>query len=299
MRTAVIGIGSNSLRMLIADNINGSPNAVLRERIGLRVFSSLNARREIDVNMIHNACEAVLLLKRNAENKGAEAVYLFATSAVRDAANKQALVSALRQKTGLSLDIVSGEREAQLSYLGAAGDGSVGMIDIGGGSTEIVIGEDGHILYACSLQAGAVRLYREIPFLSAADLPGVTHAVRRLLVPHQREIEQNKTPALWVGIGGTMTAAATCIQDIPWDSDRNIHGFIAQRAEIGRVLAMLASAGPDRRRELRSIPPDRADILVHGLAILFACMDSLGINSIRISERTNLDGYLKLITAAG
>ena len=299
MRTAVIGIGSNSLRLLLADTNNGNVTAVLRERIGLRVFASLNQQLEIADDMIHNACEAVALLKRTAEKNGAGNVYLFATSAVRDAANKQTFARALLQKTGLALDVVSGKLEAKLSFLGAAGEGSAGMIDIGGGSTEIVIGEHGNIQYAASLQAGAVRMFREYTIQSAADLPSVILAVQQLLSPHLEHIAQYKTPTRWVGVGGTMTAAASCVQDIPWDSKHGIHGYTAQRAELHRILEKLSSMAPDRRRDLRSIPPDRADIIVHGLTILYACMEALGIDDIQISGQTNLDGYLQWITADG
>ena len=299
MRTAVIGIGSNSLRLLLADTMDGHQTAVLRERIGLRVFASLNSQLEIADDMIHNACEAVALLKCNAEKNGAEAIYLFATSAVRDAANKAAFAKALLQKTGLSLDIVSGELEAKLSFLGAAGEGSAGMIDIGGGSTEIVIGDGGNTHFATSLQAGAVRLFGEYSIHSAADLSPIIQAVKALLTPHLQAIAQCKTPARWVGVGGTMTAAASCIQDIPWNSDHGIHGYTAKKDEVRRVLEKLSSMTLDQRCGLRSIPSDRADIIVHGLTILYACMEALLIESIQISKQTNLDGYLQWITVAG
>jgi exopolyphosphatase/guanosine-5'-triphosphate,3'-diphosphate pyrophosphatase len=293
----VIGIGSNSLRLLVTDIGNATQTAVLRERIGLRVFSSLDQRLDINEDMIHNACEAVALMKHSAEKLGAQTVHLFATSAVRDAKNKAAFTNELLKKTGLTLFILSGELEAKLSFLGAAGEGSAGMIDIGGGSTEIVIGDGGHILFSCSLQAGAVRLFREIHLGSVTDVQQIMNAVNTLLAAQLSKIRQMKIPTDWVGIGGTMTSAASCIQDVDWDSDNEIFGFTVQRPEIRRVLESLAAMTPDRRRDLRSIPPDRADIVVHGFAILLACMETLAIDEIKVSEHTNLDGYLMMITA--
>ena len=299
MRAAVIGIGSNSLRLLVADINNGIQTAVLRERIGLRVFASLNRKREIDGDMIDRACEAVASMKRTAEKHGAQTVLLFATSAVRDAANKAAFKDALKSKTGLDLDICSGETEAMLSFIGAAGNGSAGMIDIGGGSTEIVIGDHREIGFSCSLQAGAVRLFREVPIRCTADILKVTDAVNELLLPYLDRMKQQKTPGEWLGVGGTLTAAAACIQDIRWDSRTGIHGFIAKREDIRRVTQALAEMPAQHRAALGSIPPDRADIIVHGMAILLACMETLMINEIKVSEYTNLDGYLRRITAGG
>lgn len=297
MRAAAIGIGSNSLRLLVADLENGKLATVLRKRIGLRLFASLNSQDEIEETMIQDACEAVLSMKRSAELSGAETIRLFATSAMRDASNRAEFSKALQLKTGLMPDVISGEAEAELSFLGAAGQSRAGMIDIGGGSTEIVIGDRGVTQFACSLQAGAVRLFRELPIASLADTKRVADAVNRLLHPHIEVIRQMKTPARWVGVGGTMTAAASCIQGIPWDSRDQIHGFAAARRDIRRVMETMAELPLEQRKALGTVPPDRADIVVHGLAILLACMETLGIDRITVSERTNLDGYLLFIAA--
>ena len=297
MRAAVIGIGSNSLRLLVADIENGNQTAVLRKRIGLRVFASLNEAREMDESMIRDTCEAVLQMKQYAKQSGAEIIRLFATSAVRDAKNSAAMQDALLENTGLHLSILSGEQEARYSFHGAAGSGSAGMIDIGGGSTEIVIGDHGQPQYAISLQAGAVRMFGEMPIGSAADTKAVMDSVNRLLAPHMLSIRQMKTPTQWVGVGGTMTAAATCIQGIDWHTHEGVHGFGVQRQALRHVMETLADMPLTVRQKLGTVPPDRADIVVHGFAILLQCMETLCIDTITISEHTNLDGYLRAITA--
>lgn len=299
MRAAAIGIGSNSLRLLVADHHTGALRTVLRGREGLRVFASLSERLELPPDITRKICAAVAAMKEEAEQLGAGKIVLFATSAVRDAANRQEISDALLRETGLRLDILSGEMEARLSYIGAAESERSGMIDIGGGSTEIVLGERDTVRFSCSLQAGAVRLYRETPIQNAPGAHRVKEIAKELLIPYLPEIRQMKKPTAWVGVGGTMTAAATCIQDIAWDAPDGIQGFLAERSEVARVMETLAEIPADRRRSIRSIPPDRADILVHGLAILLGFMEALEINTIAISERTNLDGYLKLFTAGG
>jgi exopolyphosphatase / guanosine-5'-triphosphate,3'-diphosphate pyrophosphatase len=297
MRAAVIGIGSNSLRLLVADRQHGQLTAILRDREGLRVFASLDAQNNIAANMIRSTCDSVTRMKRKSFDLGADEVLLFATSAVRDAKNQQALTEALLLETGLALDICSGELEAKLSFIGATESVRSGMIDIGGGSTEIVIGERETIDFSVSLQAGAVRLFRNLPAQCASDAHRVKDSVISLIQPYLLKIKQLKTPTVWVGVGGTMTAAATCIQTIDWNASEGIHGFTAKQREVKHAMETLADLPHNLRTRLRSIPPDRADILVHGLAILLGCMEVLGIAAVTVSERTNLDGYLKLFTA--
>jgi len=297
LRIAAIGIGSNSLRLLVADRKENQLTAVLRQREGLRVFAALNSKNAISDAMIQNACISVEKLRMAALRAGAEIIRLFATSAVRDASNQQQLSEQLLEKTGLELEIISGELEAKLSFIGATDETRSGMIDIGGGSTEIVIGQQDNIEFACSLQAGAVRLFRDIQVSGAHDTARIQQAVKDLLIPYREKLSQIKTPAAWVGVGGTMTVLASGIQHIRWEDHNRIHGFVAERTAIEAVMHTLADMPLHERKALPSIPPDRADIVVHGFAILLGCMEELGIEQIQISTHTNLDGYLKLIPA--
>ncbi len=297
MRAAAIGIGSNSLRLLVADEHTQQHTPVLRKRIGLRMFASLTSQMEIEQSMMAEACQAIVALKQCAKAEGATIVRLFATSAVRDATNQNAFRDMIFNTTGLTLEIISGKEEARLSFLGAAGESSAGMIDIGGGSTEVVIGDHGTPALAFSLQAGAVRMFQQYPITSSLDIQPVTNAVQHLLAPYMAQLKQTKTPALWVGVGGTMTAAATCIQSVDWHSSQAAHGFSVSRSELWRVLERLPAMPLAERKALGTIPPDRADIVVHGFAILYACMVALSIDHIIISEHTNLDGYLQALTA--
>ncbi len=297
MRAAAIGIGSNSLRLLVADEGKQQHIPLLRKRIGLRMFASLTSNMEIEPSMMADACRAIVELKQYAFAEGVKTVHLFATSAVRDAKNQNAFRDMILHKTGLTLEILSGKEEARLSFLGAAGESSAGMIDIGGGSTEVVIGDHGIPALAFSLQAGAVRMFQQYPITSPSDIQPVTNAVQGLLRPYMAQLQQTKTPARWVGVGGTMTAAATCIQSVDWHSSQAAHGFSVSREELWCVLERLSAMPLAKRKALGTIPPDRADIVVHGFAILYACMDALSIDHIIISEHTNLDGYLQALTA--
>lgn len=294
MRAAAIGIGSNSLRMLVADIKDAQLHRVLRDREGLRVFAALDASGNISPDMILKACESVAAMRRKALDAGAEEVHLFATSAVRDARNKLELADALHRATGLALEVCTGELEAKLSFIGATGSGRSGMIDIGGGSTEIVVGQGERVEFADSLQMGAVRLFRIAPIRTAEEAYAVQRRAETILMPFRQKIRSLAPPERWVGVGGTFTAGAALAQDISWVDRKNIHGYRLTREAVHGLVEKLAGMPLVERLDLVGLQPQRADIIVHGLAILLCCMDELSIPEITVSEYGNLEGYLKL-----
>jgi len=294
LRAAAIGIGSNSLRMLVADVKDAQLHRVLRDREGLRVFAALDRFGNIAPEMIDLACASVQAMAIKAKQNGAEEIHLFATSAVRDARNQRTFADRLKQATGLTLDICTGDQEAMLSFLGSTGNERSGMIDIGGGSTEIVIGQGERLEFADSLQMGAVRLFRLAPIHTIADAYVVKARAATILAPQKKAIMTLLPPDSWVGVGGTFTTSAALIQGVDWNDRKRIHGFSAKRDEIAAVMERLADMPMEERLTLEGLQQQRADIIVHGLAILLCCMDELNIGSITVSEYGNLEGYLKM-----
>ena len=292
MRTAAIGIGSNSLRMLVADAYEGRLHRLRRYREGLRIFAALDEQRNISEEMIAKACESVEAFRKEALSQGAEKVHLFATSAVRDAANQAVFLQALRNTTGLPMDILSGEEEARLSFLGATEGERTGLIDIGGGSTEIAVGRGREIASAVSLQMGAVRLYRIHPICSVADARIVVELAERIIEPQKARFLALNTEG-WVGVGGTFTTGAAFVKQQPWQQRENIHGFLITREAVTKALETLAPMPVEERMKLAYLQPQRADIAAHGFAILLACMLQLQISGISVSECGTLEGYLK------
>lgn len=293
MKTAAIGIGSNSLRMLVADIENGRLTHPVRYREGLRVFAALDSQGNITQDMIDKACVSVENFRREAANQGADDISLFATSAVRDAANQQVFSQALKAFSGLTMEICSGEMEARLSFIGATNGDYAGMIDIGGGSTEIALGSGADIDREVSLQMGAVRLSRMQPICSIEDAYRVVELAGTILAP-QRELFVPVTPCQWTGVGGTFTTSAALVQRVPWQNREHIHGFVLTQQSVTETLEYLASMTLKERIALPCMQPQRADIVVHGIAILLCCMRSLNIPTITVSEHGNLEGYLKV-----
>ena len=167
-----------------------------------------------------------------------------------------------------------------------------GVIDIGGGSTEIVTGCGDDIESAFSCQMGAVRLFRELPVGCVEDMAPVVKAAGEIL---EKKLEENggiRIPETWIGTGGTFTTMAAMVKEIPWTARTHMHGTRVNREEIKEIGGKLAGMPLEERIRLPGLQPGRADIVVHGICIMLAVMDRFGIQTITVSEWGNLDGFL-------
>ena len=294
MRAAVIGIGSNSVRCLLADVSGAGFSRLWRDREGTRLFAGLDASGNLNRDSMDKTVSAVRRMASEARQKGAEELAIFATSAARDAANGQTFMAAVEQETCEPLRIISGEEEAELSFLGASAAVSAdrcGIIDIGGGSTEIAIGTPAGIENAFSCQMGAVRLYRRLRIDRKEDMKPVEVAAAEILNDHLRDHPELVIPKTWVGTGGTFTALAAIALGQPWTDRSHVHGTEITAAEIRDIGETLAGMKVEERIRLQGLQPSRADIVVHGICILLGVMERLGMKRITVSEWGNLDGY--------
>lgn len=296
MQAAVIGIGSNSVRSLVARNNEGVFERLYRGREGTRLFAGLDSNGMLKEESILKTAEAVRRMAEAAREKGTGDLSVFATSAARDAVNGKDFMDAIEQAAGIAPIILTGEEEARLSFFGASravkDECFCGVIDIGGGSTEIVTGCGDDIESAFSCQMGAVRLFRELPVGCAGDMAPVVKAAGEIL---EKKLEENggiRIPETWIGTGGTFTTMAAMVKEIPWTARTHMHGTRVNREEIKEIGGKLAGMPLEARIRLPGLQPGRADIVVHGICILLAVMDRFGIQTITVSEWGNLDGFL-------
>ena len=293
MKAAVIGIGSNSVRMLVCEADGGELRRIRRDREGTRLFAGLDEGRNLSAQAMMNSCQAVKRMADSARAEGCEAIHLFATSATRDAANQADFAEMLLRLTGLTLEICSGETEAALSFYGATEGAECGVIDIGGGSTEYIVGRDQDVRCAFSCQMGAVRLSAMQPIRSHADIPVVKDIARNILREKLRFHPTLSLPEKWVGTGGTFTTLAAMIKKIHWTNRTYMHGTLLTREAIEQHARLLSNMTVEQRKEIPGLQPNRADIIVHGICILLASMEELGMDEITVSEYGNMDGYIK------
>ena len=293
MKIAVIGIGSNSVRMLVTQVEGKKGQRIRRDRAGTRLFAGLDAEGRLDCAAMEKTVDAVSAMAASARAEGAAEVRLFATSATRDAANKEEFAELLRERAGVELTVCTGEEEASLSFLGATGGGYCGVIDIGGGSTEVVVGDEERTACSFSCQMGAVRLFREVPIRSSADVEAVATRATALLEEKLNQYPELEMPARWFGTGGTFTSLAAIVRGIHWTERPYMHGTVLTLEKVEETARRLADMSVEERLQIPGLQPNRADIVVHGVCILIACMRRMRISELSVSEYGNLDGYVK------
>ena len=280
-------IGSNSTRSLVADMVPELKNP-LRGREETRLFLSLKADGALSEEGMVDTTLAVKGLQDMALARGAEKVYLLATSATRDAKNRQAFERLLLQETGLTLGLLSGEEEARLAFLGASGllpEGEKGVLDIGGGSTEVVVGREG-IDTAISLQMGAGRLMKMQRVDGLEDIPRARTLADKV-VKTLPLLKANH----WAMVGGTGTTLMHMLLQVPQGSEVP-EIFPVRKEDAESMLRLTASMPREERGNIPGLPPQRADIMPTGLVILLSVMEHLGLKNIHITTRNNTDGFL-------
>ena len=292
MRLACIGIGSNAIRLLIAQWTEGRLCALRRERRGTRLFAGL-VNGALTEQSIRSSVEAVAELAVLARRDGAQEIFVFATSAVRDARNGEDFTRRAEAASGTRIEIISGEQEAVLSYIGASEGGRCGVIDIGGGSTEFTIGEDEQTLGAVSLQMGAVRMNAQTPVLRCEDYEATVERCMNMIRRDAQPLLTCPRAERWVGVGGTMTTLGAMQRGVPLFEAQLCEGMRVSRSDVcawGRRLSRLPIA---ERRQIVGLMPHRADIIPSGIAILEAAMRMFGMEELALSAHGNMDGYLK------
>ena len=301
-RAGVIIIGSNSTRMLTADMDDKLSNPVFGRR-DTRLFLALGTGTRLSVAAIQTACRDVAVLFDLAREAGADRTMLMATSAVRDSENAKDLAYAMLQATGLSLQIISGDEEAAFSFWGAVHpfprEEMIGVMDIGGGSTELALGHPGEAPLSLSLQLGASRLFAQQPITSPLDadraLLMAAHGAREALpgLTHQTLAQPSRLwadPARWLLVGGTGTALVSLLRGELFHRGQADMPFT--RGDVMAVLRRLSTLNPETRAALPGMTPGREHILPTGLAVLAAVMDVLDLTKMAVTVRNNTDGVL-------
>lgn len=285
-KAAVIVIGSNSTRCVTADpdNLHANP---IRRRVETRLFLGMEENRLSEASMRDTlASIEALMLEASAPVLG-----IYATSAVRDAANADLLAQRMEQRFSLPLTILSGPEEAAASFYGAAGDEAAGVVDIGGGSTEFAIGENGVIRQAISLQLGASRLFKAHPIHAEKDVAPVRETVLQALNALPEVLLRHDGISAFYSVGGTGTACAMLAMQV---KDKALcEGYHLTPDTLNALLRLVAATPREQRAAIPGFPATRIDILPTGMAILSAVMERLQLSEIAVTQRCNADGLLR------
>jgi exopolyphosphatase/guanosine-5'-triphosphate,3'-diphosphate pyrophosphatase len=293
-RVAVIDIGTNSTRLLVADVADGRVSPLDRRSTVTRLGRGVDLSGRLSTEAIEDVCAAVGDYVGILEELGAETVDAIATSAVRDADNGSAFIAELRERFALSARVLDGEEEARATYLGATSERlptePTLVVDIGGGSTELVVGTGDQVSFHDSLQAGVVR-HTERCFgndpPTAEEMEALAADVRSLIA---MSVGAGIEVAQGIAVAGTPTSLAAVEMELePYDPSR-VHGHVLALPSIQRMLSRLASVPLAERVEIPGLHPDRAPTIVAGVVILIETMRAFELEQITVSEHDILYG---------
>lgn len=286
---AAIDIGSNSVRLMVARAENGGLTVLTTERITTRLLNGLTDGLLIG-EPVERTAQAIASHAALARSMGAEKIEAFGTSALRDAKNGADFCEYASSLCGVNVRIISGVEEAQLAYAGAAPAGRCGVIDIGGGSTELIVGADGQMLRAHSAQMGAVRLAN---LMNGRENPEEMIAAAAERLTETANIVCTDRPDKWIGVGGTITSLAAMTKEVSKYTPGAIEDFPLTKETVRSWLCRLCALPVEYRRNLIGLTPNRADIISFGAAILFAVMQLTGAQTVHACDRDNLEGYIR------
>jgi exopolyphosphatase/guanosine-5'-triphosphate,3'-diphosphate pyrophosphatase len=295
VRVAVVDIGTNSTRLLVADVSDGRVTEVERESRVTRLGEGVDGSGRLGDAPMQRVLTTVAEYRARMDDLGAQASVAVLTSAVRDAANGSDFTAAVAQHIP-DARTISGDEEAALTFAGAtserAGAAEIVVIDIGGGSTELVTGHAGTVDFHVSMQAGVVRLserhlHHDPPRPDeVADVVDDFRTILRASLPDgaARGVQDA------IAVAGTPTSLAAIELELdPYDPART-HGHVLEIATLEEQLAFLAAMDLAERREVTGLHPDRAPTIVAGTAMLLECLRAFDLERVEVSEHDILRG---------
>jgi exopolyphosphatase / guanosine-5'-triphosphate,3'-diphosphate pyrophosphatase len=306
MRLAAIDVGSNSILLLVADVVHGAIQAPLDEQIHItRLGERLSSDQQLPEEAMARSLDAIAEYQQRAHALGAEQTLPVATAAVREAANGAEFARRVQARTGMALQVISAQREAELGLQGvrsdpALADSDLLVLDIGGGSTELVAGGPKGVIGTTSIAIGSVRLRAQAADASAtADVERLIRAATAQVAAPLQRLSRLAPAGQMVGIGGTITALGTTDLGLDEQHHTQVDGHELRSARVRELAELVADTPPDRRDSIVGLPKGRQDTIVPGAAILLAAMQALQRPSLRVSVRGLRYGVLLAASRQG
>ncbi|NLG85773.1 MAG: Ppx/GppA family phosphatase [Firmicutes bacterium] len=297
-RLAAIDIGSNSTRLLVAEAKGSVLVPIYQDQITTRLGQGSGGdSRRLLASAMERTAAAVAKFYRQAQDLGAQVVRLFGTSALREADNQEEFRLLVESKVGLKPEVLSGTKEAYLTYIGAVRALSLTqpavIIDVGGGSTEIIWGRQYQVLSAVSLKLGAVRLAEKYLLSdppTAAEWDEMTEFIWTQL-KEKLELLKGKVSQV-VAVGGTATTIAAMEQGLACYDRSKVQGYVVLRQRLANLVQAVRLLPVAERRKLPGLQPERADIIPAGMAILNLALTILDLPGFTVSDADLLLGSL-------
>jgi exopolyphosphatase/guanosine-5'-triphosphate,3'-diphosphate pyrophosphatase len=296
-RYAVIDVGTNSVKLLVAERAGGGRWITIRDRADVtRLGEGLSASGEISPAATARTADTIAAMAADATSDGALAIAAVGTAAFRIAGNRDAVAAAIADRTGIRVEVIPGEQESRLAYLAARagvglGEGALAVFDTGGGSTQLTFGHGDRVDERFSVDVGAVRYTERFGLARAVDdatLEAALAAIRRDLA----RLDGRPPVDALVGMGGAITNIAAVSHRLAVYDPDVVQGSVVDREEIGRQVELYRTSDLEARRRIVGLQPARADVIVAGACIIRTVMDKLGRDTLTVSDRGLRHGLL-------
>ena len=286
-RVAVVDLGTNSTRLLVADVDDGQVRELDRRLEITRLGEGVDSRRQLLPQAIARVRNVLGDYRRSVEELGAEHTLAFGTSAVRDADNGEAFLGEIEWSYGFETQLLSGHEEALLTFRGVASGREVEdatiVVDVGGGSTELILGGPEGVSFHESYDLGCVRLTERFP----GDPAGAAEFVRATLV---EGVPDSVRPLHAVGVAGTITQLATLDLGLEREEPDVVHGHVLSAQAVAGLLDRLAAMTLDEIRAERGMHPERAPVIVAGSVVVLETLRHFALAALEVSERDIMHG---------
>lgn len=299
MKIACIDTGTNSIRLLLGEYDGVHFENGVKQLEMTRLGKGVNETGMLDSERMQDSVNVIKRFNEEAKKYGADQIYIMATSAVRDSSNAMTFSRMIKEETGLNLEIISGSLEAEVGFAGVlcgndSPDEKVLVIDIGGGSTELIVGDKNGIQFSQSLDIGAVRLTGALIHHDPVMPEERDAIINRVLGQAQRTVEEIRTFGVSkiIGIGGTATTIATINHKVKHYSREAVHQLSVSLHELKEINAELEMMTVEKRKDIIGLEEKRADIIYAGGLILQTLLELLEINRFEVSDFDNLEGFI-------
>ena len=297
MRYAVIDVGTNSVKFHVGErSADGTWTTVVDRAEVTRLGEGLDESGELQEQPMDRTVEAIAGMAEEARRDGVEEIAAVGTAGLRIASNSRAFLDAVRERTGIEVEVISGEEESRLAYVAArsvlgAARGAVVVFDTGGGSSQFTFGRGDEVDERFSVNVGAVRFTERFGLDGPVDEDTLA-AARDAIAADLARLDARPTPDALVGMGGAVTNIAAVKHALATYDPNVVQGTVLDVAELERQIELYRTRTADERRELVGLQPKRADIILAGACIVRTVLDKLGADALTVSDRALRHGLI-------
>jgi exopolyphosphatase/guanosine-5'-triphosphate,3'-diphosphate pyrophosphatase len=297
MRYAVVDVGTNSVKFVIGERTGaGSWTTVVDRAEVTRVGEGLDETGELQKAPMARTVDAIAGMVEEARRDGVEKIAAVGTAGLRIASNSSVFVDAVRERTGIEIEVISGEEESRLAYLAVTsaldlGDGTLAVFDTGGGSSQFTFGRAREVEERFSVNVGAVRFTERFGLDGVVGEDVVADALDTIAADLS-QLDDRPPPDMLVGMGGAVTNMAAVSHGLATYDPSVVQGTVLDAAEIDRQIELYRARTADQRREIPGLQPKRAEVILAGACVVRTVLGKLGRDSLTVSDRGLRHGLL-------